>query len=502
MVSFIHSAVAAAVATTIAASPAVALEEGEYFRPSNGETSGINGTTAVYRRSPCPALNALANHGYLPRDGQNITHDMLITAIKDVYNVGNDVGELLVADIPTTSSLDNLGIHNLIEHDASLVHTDAYYGYDPMLVNETLAEDLFARAGYDGLLTNTIVAETRRDRGNTCNAENPECTYGVKAQTLAFLEASALLTSLGTGDNISVEHAHSFIINEKIPDDYTTPDLSVLQLSSGNALPSFASIKFDWYNKFTVSPSAAMVSFIQSVVVAVAAVVFVASPSAALSEGEYFRPSNDETSGIYGTSAAYRRSPCPALNTLANHGYLPRDGHNITHDMLRTALMNVYNLGSGVVDILVANVPDTITLDYLGLHNIIEHDASLAHTDAYYGHDPMIANETLAEGLFARAGDDGVLTNRIVAATRKERGKMCNAENPECTYGVKAQTLAFLEASVLLMALGTGNTISVEHARSFIMNEKIPDDYTTPKSTISVVSLLARAATLKAMSLV
>lgn len=27
-------------------------------------------------RSPCPALNALANHGYLPRDGKNIPPEL------------------------------------------------------------------------------------------------------------------------------------------------------------------------------------------------------------------------------------------------------------------------------------------------------------------------------------------------------------------------------------------------------------------------------------------
>ena len=32
------------------------------------------------------------------------------------------------------------------------------------------------------------------------------------------------------------------------------------------------------------------------------------------------------------------RSPCPALNTLANHGYLPRDGKNIRPDVLQLAL--------------------------------------------------------------------------------------------------------------------------------------------------------------------
>lgn len=45
-----------------------------------------------------------------------------------------------------------------------------------------------------------------------------------------------------------------------------------------------------------------------------------------LNVGDYFRPSVTEVSGFPGTTAAYRRSPCPALNTLANHGYLPRDG--------------------------------------------------------------------------------------------------------------------------------------------------------------------------------
>jgi len=39
------------------------------------------------------------------------------------------------------------------------------------------------------------------------------------------------------------------------------------------------------------------------------------------------------------------RSPCPALNTLANHGLLPRDGKNIDYDMLKHALIDIYALG-------------------------------------------------------------------------------------------------------------------------------------------------------------
>lgn len=33
-------------------------------------------------RSPCPALNALANHGYLPRDGKNIPPNVLQRALQ------------------------------------------------------------------------------------------------------------------------------------------------------------------------------------------------------------------------------------------------------------------------------------------------------------------------------------------------------------------------------------------------------------------------------------
>jgi hypothetical protein len=38
------------------------------------------------------------------------------------------------------------------------------------------------------------------------------------------------------------------------------------------------------------------------------------------------------------------RSPCPALNTLANHGFLPRDGKNIDEAILKKALIDTYGL--------------------------------------------------------------------------------------------------------------------------------------------------------------
>ncbi|KAG1751766.1 Chloroperoxidase [Suillus lakei] len=83
------------------------------------------------RRSPCPALNALANHGYLPRNGQNIGLWHLICAVQEVYNLSFILAALLamtgilLCGHAFCLDLDALAIHNKIEHDASLVHANA-----------------------------------------------------------------------------------------------------------------------------------------------------------------------------------------------------------------------------------------------------------------------------------------------------------------------------------------------------------------------------------------
>ena len=43
-----------------------------------------------YRRSSCPAINMLANRGYINRSGRNITYESLYRAVRDVYNFGED----------------------------------------------------------------------------------------------------------------------------------------------------------------------------------------------------------------------------------------------------------------------------------------------------------------------------------------------------------------------------------------------------------------------------
>ncbi|KAG6966973.1 hypothetical protein JG688_00006518 [Phytophthora aleatoria] len=61
--------------------------EHAYYRPWGSEVSGFKDNTAKHHRSPCPALNGLANHGYLPRDGKSVTPALLQQALVQVYNL-------------------------------------------------------------------------------------------------------------------------------------------------------------------------------------------------------------------------------------------------------------------------------------------------------------------------------------------------------------------------------------------------------------------------------
>lgn len=101
------------------------------------------------------------------------------------------------------------------------------------------------------------------------------------------------------------------------------------------------------------------------------------------------------------------RAPCPALNTLANHGYLNRNGRNITTNELSLALREIFGLGDSAIGFLVKaanvrNVWGNIDLNSLRVHNYIEHDASLVHKDTIEGPNWIVDQDRL-EGFMRTA---------------------------------------------------------------------------------------------------
>lgn len=88
------------------------------------------------------------------------------------------------------------------------------------------------------------------------------------------------------------------------------------------------------------------------------------------------------------TARATARGPCPGMNTLANHEYLPSNGRAITRDILADAMLEGYNIARSDAILLFSQAvrtnpapfAQTFDLDTLGCEGVLEHDFSLRYT--------------------------------------------------------------------------------------------------------------------------
>ncbi|KAF8682453.1 hypothetical protein RHS04_02581 [Rhizoctonia solani] len=114
--------------------------QGHAFQPPTLEDS----------RSPCPALNAAANHNYLPHSGKNLGPLQLCKAVHDLYGLSYPLaaifafGGVLICGSKGKLDLADLAKAHKIEHDASLAHMDLADGDNknvcPRLVNQLVAQ--------------------------------------------------------------------------------------------------------------------------------------------------------------------------------------------------------------------------------------------------------------------------------------------------------------------------------------------------------------------------
>ncbi|RIB25458.1 Chloroperoxidase [Gigaspora rosea] len=163
------------------------------------------------KRSPCPFLNTLANHGYLPRSGENIS--------KGQFN------------------LDDLDQHNKIEHDVSLTRKDFYFGdnhtIDPELV------DLLLKRNFNGKINEESFAKIHWIRYNNSKEFNPTLSYAIKQKLLSAGESVLLLNVIGGNTNleIDIEKLDVFLKHERFPEGWRKPDKTVgmWSLLSGNS---------------------------------------------------------------------------------------------------------------------------------------------------------------------------------------------------------------------------------------------------------------------------
>ncbi|KAF1923551.1 Cloroperoxidase [Didymella exigua CBS 183.55] len=178
-------------------------------------------------RSPCPALNSLANHGFIPHNGKGNTIPILLKGLAEGLNVGADFttaigGAGLLASpnsLGGSFDLDDLNMHNFpIEHDASISRQDAALGnlqpfYDPNWQQ-------YIRF-FDGKTVTDVptASKAKFARYNDSLAKNPDFTYGVREAVLSYGENALYLQTMGdpVNGNAKIEYVRSMFEKEQLP---------------------------------------------------------------------------------------------------------------------------------------------------------------------------------------------------------------------------------------------------------------------------------------------
>jgi len=181
------------------------------------------------------------------------------------------------------------------------------------------------------------------------------------------------------------------------------------------------------------------------------------------------------------------RSPCPGWNTLANHGYINRNGRNISYDSFIAACSDAFGLpkvitvigavNAGIAAKIFPNGVLNSLSDLSNTHNVVEHDASLTRDDLYLGNNVAL-NPSLLNAMIPNV--NGIIRKENIAAFRTQRIKDSQARNPTFTWKVTAQQpVSAAESAFLHTIFGQGNgTIPAKWLYQFLKNEQIPQGWT------------------------
>jgi len=148
------------------------------------------------------------------------------------------------------------------------------------------------------------------------------------------------------------------------------------------------------------------------------------------------------------------RGPCPMVNTLANHGYLPHDGRNISAQQFGDAVTEALNvdswIGAGIANYFM-RAANTSSIDLVELNRpgILQHIASLTRDDvpSVDSTDVAVSQDRIHHLLQDSSTD--CITVSSLAQTRIHVETLSSPE--ELT--VKEKILSYLEASLVLIMM-------------------------------------------------
>ncbi|KAJ4412575.1 hypothetical protein N0V91_000333 [Didymella pomorum] len=178
-------------------------------------------------RSPCPGLNALANHNFLPHSGKGNTIPILLKGLAEGLNMGADFtaaiggAGLLASPNPLGGSfdLDDLNMHNFpIEHDASMSRQDAALGNDQPFYDPNWQQYI---SFFDGKAVTDVptASHAKFARYNDSLTKNPDFTYGIREAIFSYGENAIYLQAMAdpVSGNAKVEYVKQLFEKEQLP---------------------------------------------------------------------------------------------------------------------------------------------------------------------------------------------------------------------------------------------------------------------------------------------
>lgn len=178
-------------------------------------------------------LNTLANHGFIARNGKDISIDQLVNAIEEAINISPNSTRPVVEFGATTSTTGNPNTFHLsdlnqhggefrltlllppslilfcpfsssanrpspvIEHDGSLSRNDLYFG-DNHSFNSSIYNTV-AKFFTKSTISIETAARARKARLAAAAAANPQFQYGEQEETVSLFETALYLATFGTG---------------------------------------------------------------------------------------------------------------------------------------------------------------------------------------------------------------------------------------------------------------------------------------------------------------
>ncbi|KAK4667740.1 uncharacterized protein QC764_0109240 [Podospora pseudoanserina] len=149
------------------------------------------------KRSPCPMVNALANHAYLPRDGSNVSLLKLIQAAKEGINLAPDatlIVGLKALQTSTTGSWLTFNLDDLNKHGEKTSSLAITTPSPPRLGKQSLNTSEDWRK-----IPLEVAAKARKERVESARASNPEFNLTDDQNRFSILETCLYLMVFGEG---------------------------------------------------------------------------------------------------------------------------------------------------------------------------------------------------------------------------------------------------------------------------------------------------------------